>query len=305
MANREDVILSAVKFLKDPKVQSSALAKKVAFLESKGLTSAEIEEALSRVNGTATAGAPVVQAGAAAPGPYVGPPVQYTIAPPPPVKSLEWKDYFIAAVVAGGVGYGVYALAKKYISSTFSGPSQAELEAEKKKLDQQFQEASETLNTVKKDTQDVLKHVETQSTEVQTSLESMSAILSQLKSQDTDRDVELKTLREELEKVKNAIPEMLEKQKDTQNGMLGDLQNELKSLKGLLLNRRTTAPSPVIGSSSAPATPADESPEASGARGSATMNIPRPSVPAWQLAASNGTKTNVPNGTEEAQSSSS
>ncbi|KAK9768580.1 peroxisomal membrane protein pex14 [Basidiobolus ranarum] len=209
MANREDVILSAVKFLKDPKVQSSALAKKVAFLESKGLTSAEIEEALSRVSGAGPAvpGAPPVPAGAVPAGSYAGPAVQYTIAPPP-VKSLDWKDYFIAAVVTGGVGYGVYSLARKYINSTFSGPSQAELEAEKKKIDQQFQEASETLNIVKKDTEDVLKHVEAQTTEVKTSLESMAEILNQLKGQDTDRDVELKTLREELEKVKNTIPEV-------------------------------------------------------------------------------------------------
>ena len=48
---REDIIQSAVKFLKDPKVASSPLAKKIAFLESKGLSSEEIEEAVSRSNG--------------------------------------------------------------------------------------------------------------------------------------------------------------------------------------------------------------------------------------------------------------
>ncbi|KAJ2583641.1 peroxisomal membrane protein pex14, partial [Coemansia sp. RSA 1804] len=41
-ALREDVIESAVRFLTDPKVQSSTLAKKISFLETKGLTTGEI-----------------------------------------------------------------------------------------------------------------------------------------------------------------------------------------------------------------------------------------------------------------------
>ncbi|KAJ2189184.1 peroxisomal membrane protein pex14, partial [Coemansia sp. RSA 353] len=49
---REDVIESAVRFLMDPKVNSSTLAKKVSFLESKGLTNAEIEDALARAKNT-------------------------------------------------------------------------------------------------------------------------------------------------------------------------------------------------------------------------------------------------------------
>ncbi|TPX30997.1 hypothetical protein SmJEL517_g05558 [Synchytrium microbalum] len=48
MAIREEVVASAVKFLKDPKVSTSPLAKKISFLESKGLSSEEIEEAVSR-----------------------------------------------------------------------------------------------------------------------------------------------------------------------------------------------------------------------------------------------------------------
>ena len=45
---REDLIQTAVRFLQDEKVASSPLAKRVSFLESKGLSQAEIEEAMTR-----------------------------------------------------------------------------------------------------------------------------------------------------------------------------------------------------------------------------------------------------------------
>lgn len=114
---REDILASAVKFLQDPKVQASSLGKKVAFLESKGLTSEEIEEAMQRANGTTpAAGAAVSQA--LVPGqpqqqqmvPYPG--QQVMMAPPPLPPKYDWKDMFIAAVVAGGFSYGMWQVAK-------------------------------------------------------------------------------------------------------------------------------------------------------------------------------------------------
>lgn len=105
---REELITSAISFLSDPKVQSAALAKKVSFLESKGMTSEEIEEAMSRVNGkppsTAVTTTISQQPGMA---------VQAAVVPPVPMRpSYDWRDIFIAAVLAGGVGFGVWNLAK-------------------------------------------------------------------------------------------------------------------------------------------------------------------------------------------------
>lgn len=48
---RTDLIETAVKFLKDPQVQSAPLSKRLAFLEKKGLTAEEIDLALLKVNG--------------------------------------------------------------------------------------------------------------------------------------------------------------------------------------------------------------------------------------------------------------
>lgn len=119
MALREDLISSAISFLSDPKVQSAPLAKKVSFLESKGMTSEEIEEAMARMNGkstgasTSTAAAPVVANGPPIAGGTVM--THATAAGPPPVParpSYDWRDIFVAATLAGGISYGVWILAK-------------------------------------------------------------------------------------------------------------------------------------------------------------------------------------------------
>lgn len=104
MSGRESVIQSAVDFLKDPRVQSSPLANKVAFLEKKGLTSQEIEEAMSRANGKQ----PTQNQNQNQNYPMMPPPLP---PPLPPQKkglfsNLDWKDMFIGLVVAGGVVYG-------------------------------------------------------------------------------------------------------------------------------------------------------------------------------------------------------
>ncbi len=103
---RQELVQSAVNFLKDPQVQNSPLQKRVAFLESKGLSSDEIEEALRQVKSDS---------------PSVVPPVlpprtqgagQVVIAQPPPVPRMDWRDFFIAAVFIGGIGYAIVAVAK-------------------------------------------------------------------------------------------------------------------------------------------------------------------------------------------------
>ena len=106
---REDLVQSAVKFLKDPAVQNSSLQKRIAFLESKGLTSEEIEEALRQSKGVApNAGAVILNQ----PPPPPPPPGQVTLVQPPPVPRMDWRDYFIAAVLIGGIGYAIAVVAK-------------------------------------------------------------------------------------------------------------------------------------------------------------------------------------------------
>lgn len=112
---REDLIKSAVSFLSDPKVQSAPLAKKVSFLESKGMNSEEIEEAMSRVSGKAPSTPAAQTAVTAYPSQQPGAVVADT-PPIPPRPKYDWRDIFIGAVLAGGVGYGIWVLAKVHIN---------------------------------------------------------------------------------------------------------------------------------------------------------------------------------------------
>jgi len=108
MPIREDLVSSALTFLSDPKVHASPLAKRLAFLESKGLTQEEITEVLNRLNNPAptspsSSSAPPVPQYASYGNPYGQP-------PEPPGR--DWRDWFIMAVVSSGVTYGLYTLAK-------------------------------------------------------------------------------------------------------------------------------------------------------------------------------------------------
>lgn len=100
--------------LQDPSVASSSVENRVAFLRSKNLTQEEIDAALARTG----AGPPPPSH---APAPYQNAPPQYyqqypqqhaAWQPPPPPPRRDWRDWFIVATVAGGVGYGLYALGK-------------------------------------------------------------------------------------------------------------------------------------------------------------------------------------------------
>ena len=100
-ANRQELVQSAINFLKDPQVQNSPLQKRVAFLEAKGLSSDEIEEALRQVKGGPSNVAPPAQGAG-----------QVVMTQPPPVPRMDWRDYFIAAILIGGIGYAIVAVAK-------------------------------------------------------------------------------------------------------------------------------------------------------------------------------------------------
>ncbi|KAJ3160116.1 peroxisomal membrane protein pex14 [Geranomyces michiganensis] len=303
---REDIVASAVRFLSDPKVQESPLAKRVAFLESKGLSADEIEEAMSRTNGgTAVAASAVSQ---------VATPVQYApqqypaYAPPPPPAAYTWKDYTLGAVGAVGAGYGVYSLVKKYLLPALSLPTASSLDASTQQISAQLTSTTAVLDAVRAETGDVMKALDAQAANVNDALKGMVDTLALLRENDEQRDDEMLSLRRDIDGIKTLIPQMLDKSKEAQTAVISDLQAEIKSLKSLLLNRRipiSAAPSaaslPPSGETSATSTPPTASgaypalptsgsstPAAGGASNSRTgsiANIPtKPAIPAWQLA---------------------
>ncbi|KAI8979854.1 peroxisomal membrane anchor protein conserved region-domain-containing protein [Mycotypha africana] len=311
---REELITSAVSFLSDPKVQSAPLAKKVSFLESKGMTSEEIEEAMSRSNGKTlpTSTATTVTTSTVPTGTVAqyqpGMAVQHMAAPiVPPRPAYDWRDIFIAAVLAGGVGYGVWTLAKRLFGPWFKVPTQKELEEDKEKLDAQFEAVENSLKDIKDQTNTALTTVSSQSKKVDDSLASLESVIKELKEGESQRDEEFKSIKTQIDALKELVPKSLDRNKEAQNAALLDLQNEMKSLKSLLVNRR--APSTVLDQvSSAPSTPTTIGSTATTAmtspsptdglssRLSATLNASgvRAGIPAWQMTSSSS-NTNASN----------
>ncbi|CAO3703792.1 unnamed protein product [Rhizopus stolonifer] len=212
------------------------------------MTSEEIEEAMSRVNGkppsTAVTTTVSQQPGMA---------VQTAVAPPVPMRpSYDWRDVFIAAVLAGGVGFGVWNLAKRLFGPWFKVPTQKELEEDKEKLNAQFQTVEDSLKEIKEQTNTALTTVSSQSKKVDESLTSLETVLKDIEEADTKRDKEFTSVKNDIDALKDLVPKALERNKEAQNAVLTELQNEMKSLKSLLINRRPNVPEQ---GSSTPTTP--------------------------------------------------
>ncbi|KAI8140893.1 peroxisomal membrane anchor protein conserved region-domain-containing protein [Fennellomyces sp. T-0311] len=301
---REDLIQSATSFLTDPKVQDAPLTKKVSFLESKGMTAEEIEEALARTNGKSSGATAVAPAAAGPPVAYQGGAVVHAPPPIPQRPTYDWRDIFVAGVLASGVSYGIWTLAKKLLGPWFQVPTQKELDEDKEKLDAQFQAVEDSLKDLKQQTSDALTKVSSQSKKIDESLSGLETVLKDLKQGDAERDQEFKNVKSDVESLKELLPRMLDRNKDAQANVLTDLQNEVKSLKSLLMARR---PVPSVDSPSTPGAPEPSSPSGLSARLTNALNSSssRAGIPAWQMAASGGSSNANGKATETSSSTSS
>ncbi|KAI9287746.1 peroxisomal membrane anchor protein conserved region-domain-containing protein [Umbelopsis sp. AD052] len=133
---REDLIKPAVSFLSSPNVRSADRAKKLAFLQKKGLNQREIQEAFQRVgetkpDSTAIAEAAKLPQPSAAPAsssmPQVPsrvnqpPQVIYVQTPPPATVPID-KVVTMAVIIAVGAvtaTTGLVALVKRIVNPTF------------------------------------------------------------------------------------------------------------------------------------------------------------------------------------------
>ena len=76
----------------EAQIQSSALTQRVQFLEAKGLTGPEIDEAMRQASRNQSYGPPP-QVYAGAPYPVYGP---SPYAAQPPNQPWDWRDYFVS-----------------------------------------------------------------------------------------------------------------------------------------------------------------------------------------------------------------
>ncbi|KJR85732.1 peroxisomal membrane anchor protein [Sporothrix schenckii 1099-18] len=266
MAIREDLVVSAAKFLQDPSVASSPPENRVAFLKAKNLTPEEITAALARAGFDNGGNAGPVSYGispqpSAPPqqqtfygNPY-GQPLQYPPygwQPPPPPEALprrDWRDWFIMATVVGGVGYGLYSMTKRYVYPLVAPPTPDRLEQDKKAIDEQFERAFALVDQLAKDT-DELKAAEKERTErLDQALTNLETVINELKTASKRREEDAERLRDDVRGLKDALPKALDTQREVTDGRLREVNTELKGLK-TLIGQRMGGGSTTTGSSS-------------------------------------------------------
>ncbi|KAK1842895.1 peroxisomal membrane anchor protein [Colletotrichum chrysophilum] len=253
MAIREDIVASAQTnkpvVLQDPSVASSSIDNRVAFLRTKNLTQEEIDAALARVGAQpAPTAAPTPMPVAQQQPPqqyYQSYPPQYAAwQPPPPPPKRDWRDWFIMATVVGGVGYGAYALAKRYVYPMIAPPTPEKLEQDKKSIEEQFDKAFGLVEQLAKDTE-ALKEAEKERTEkLDTALTELESVVKELRSANARRESEAQRIKDDVQVLKASIPKAMETQKDTTDNRLKEVNSELTSLKTLITQRMSAAASP-------------------------------------------------------------
>ncbi|NXM84314.1 PEX14 protein, partial [Oenanthe oenanthe] len=203
-------IVTAVKFLQNPRVRQSPLATRRAFLKKKGLTDEEIELALQQ-SGTS---AEEPQSPGPASQPVPAQPPQPLLYSPP---GSRWRDYGALAIIMAGIAFGFHQLYKKYLVPLIMGGKE-----DRKQLQRIESNISEMSGSV---TQTV--------TQLQTTLAAVQELLIQQQQKIQELTQELAA-----SKATTSTNWILESQN------INELKSEIYSLKGLLLNRRQFPPSP-------------------------------------------------------------
>ncbi|KAG7744043.1 hypothetical protein KL932_001366 [Ogataea haglerorum] len=224
--SRAELVSSAVEFLLDQSIADSPLAKKVEFLESKGLTQQEIEEALQKARtGTVQAASP--QQPTVPPRPPV--PDYYPSAPPLPER--DWKDYFVMATATAGISYGVYQIVKRYVIPKILPPSKAQLEQDKAAIDQEFQRVESLLEKFEADQKEFYQKQEAKSKKIDETLQEVDEIINKTNEKNLNNEETLKYLKLEIENIKTTLLKTLDSQKATLNAELSAMEKQLQDIK--------------------------------------------------------------------------
>ncbi|PVF93415.1 hypothetical protein CPB86DRAFT_742645 [Serendipita vermifera] len=259
---RAEFMQQAIQFLADPSTRSSTLVQKIQFLESRGLTSEEITRAIVIANQSVVANAPPIPYGQA--GPATGPGYQPVHVP------WDWRDYFIAALVSGSVMMGAYATARKYLFPHLKPPTLSAYEADKEALTAQFDAAEQLLKEIQAETQSMKASIEDQREKVDSAVKEVTVAVEEMRKGEMEVRDEMREIRMEVNNMQDLLPKMLDRVKDQERISYGELQQELKSLKALLLSSR-------------------DSNAASGASAILAQLGRKPTIPAWQQAQSPST----------------
>ena len=168
---------------------------------------------------------------------------------------------------------------QKYVSPHLQPPDNTAYEEDKDALTAQFDAAEALLKEIQAETAAVRQAVDEQKEKVEKTTQEVDAAVKDMRAAEQRNRDEMREVRDEISTIRDMLPkvsatcllrvapaytsvQMIEKNKESQNASLAELQQELKSLKALLMSRGPTIPS---------------------AAPSPLPALGRPSIPAWQL----------------------
>ncbi|KAI9792820.1 MAG: peroxisomal membrane protein pex14 [Peltula sp. TS41687] len=316
---REDLVNSAVAFLRDPGVAGSPLDKRIAFLRSKSLTRQEIDTAFARVGENPPSASPSTARGSYTPGyappnqrsEYGGQQASYWQQQPPILPRRDWRDWFIMATMMGGVTYGLYVVAKRYISPLIAPPTAPQLEQDKKAIEESFNRAFALLDQLSTDTEALKASEQARTERLDTALAELQGMIGEAKIATQRRELEASRVNSEVLGLKNLLPRAMESQKESTDRRLTEIKMEMQSLKTLINSRIGPGLIPLTGVAEAaspslngnvggggpsgqgsgsrlPASDSTAGEQRAGSRSPALTGdfTGPPSIPAWQMAAS-------------------
>ncbi|KNE55772.1 hypothetical protein AMAG_01649 [Allomyces macrogynus ATCC 38327] len=297
-APREELVGPAVRFLSDAKVQSAPMAKKIAFLEAKGLTTDEINLAVQRAATGATAAA-VPPAPAVAAPPAVPAPTYVVAAPAPSPIAAPWtaKDLVFAVAMVAGLGYSAFHVFKTYLLPRLALPSVTDLTAAQTEFQRALAATAQTTSAIQAEARTLLDAVRADANALRTDAQAARDALEAFQAAATTRDETLAQVRADMQDLRTKVPDLVAGVRDTQVRMLADLQAEIRSLRSAMAASATgatvpaayaappaaTSASPLMSARSIPASPATTPATASGAAlPPPPIPLGQPKIPDWQ-----------------------
>ncbi|RLV95450.1 Peroxisomal membrane protein PER10 [Spathaspora sp. JA1] len=239
----EELINSAVAFLKDPQVTNSPLTKKVEFLEAKGLNQQEIEEALRRVNDESTTSIQTIASSSSSSG------TQSVRHPPPPSPQIDyynaapelpersWKDYFIMATATVGITYGLYQVVNRYLIPSIIPPTQSSIDKDKERIEEEFLKVDKILEQLSADQEEMKTNNESKLKDIDTVIDNVNDFLSKYNKDKLKFDDDLRLMKLEIDNLSNSIEKNMSLTKENINEELSEINRELTSLRNLIKAR--------------------------------------------------------------------
>jgi peroxin-14 len=141
------------------------------------------------------------------------------------------------ATVVGGLGYAACWTAKRYVYPLIAPPTPPQLEQDKAQVDEAFAKAFDLLEQLSKDTTELKEAENARKERLDAALAEVESVIGKMKEANESRELDSKRFTRELAEIREQIPKAIEKEKELVDQRLGEVGNEMRSLKTLVGNR--------------------------------------------------------------------